>query len=57
MKDNTNKLIFSLTIVAMCAIISIMICCLAVLGYNSKISIEKEKIEVESESNFNQNNF
>ena len=56
MKDNTNKLIFSLTIVAMCAIISIMICCLAALGYNSKISIEKEKIEVESESNFNQNN-
>ena len=56
MKDNTNKLIFSLTIVAMCAIISIMICCLAALGYNSKISIEKEKIEVESESNFNQKN-
>lgn len=54
MKDNTNKLIFSLTIVAMCSIISIMICCLAALGYNSKISIEKEKIEVESESNFNQ---
>ena len=37
----------------MCAIISIMMCCFAVLGYNFKVSIEK-KIEVESESNFNQ---
>ena len=56
MKENTSKLIFSLTIVAMCAIISIMICCLAALGYNSKISIEKEKIEVDTQSDFNQNN-
>ena len=28
--------------------------CLAVLRYNSKISIEKEKIKVEIESDFNQ---
>ncbi|MBP3708090.1 MAG: hypothetical protein J6J36_05735 [Clostridia bacterium] len=55
MKENTNKLIISFTIVAVVAIISIMVCCLAALGYNSKISMEKEKIEVESESNFNQN--
>ncbi len=53
-EENTNKLIVSFTIVAVVAIISIMICCLAALGYNSKISMEKEKIEVESESNFNQ---
>ena len=53
MKESTNKLIVSFTIVAVVAIVSIMICCLAALGYNSKISMEKEKIEVESESNFN----
>lgn len=46
MRENTNKSIISLTIVAIVAIISIMVCCLASLGYNSKISIEKEKIEV-----------
>lgn len=34
--------------VAVVSITSIMICCLAVLEYNSKISIEKEKIEVDS---------
>ena len=38
--------IISLTIVASTAIIAIMICCLSALGYNSKVSIEKEKIEV-----------
>ncbi|MBP3708087.1 MAG: hypothetical protein J6J36_05720 [Clostridia bacterium] len=54
MKENTNKLIISFTIVAVVAIISIMICCLAALGYNSRISMEIEKIEVESQSNFNQ---
>ena len=32
-----------------------MVCCLAALGYNSKVSIEKEKIEVDAQSNFNQN--
>ena len=42
------------TLIEMIAIISIMVCCLAALGYNSKISIEKEKIEVNSESGFNQ---
>lgn len=47
-------ILISLTIVALVAIIAIMICCLAALGYNSKMSIEKEKIEVESKSNFNQ---
>ena len=54
MKSCMNKIIISLTIVAVIAIISIMVCCLAALGYNSKISIEKEKIEVDSQSNFNQ---
>lgn len=56
MKSNISKMIFSLTIVAICAIISIMICCLVALGYNSKISMKKEKIEVDSQSHFNQNN-
>lgn len=56
MKSSMNKIIVSFTIVAVIAIISIMVCCLAALGYNSKISIEKEKIEVDSQSNFNQNN-
>ena len=55
MKENTNKSIVFFTIVAVVAIISIMICCLAALGYNSKISMEKEKIEVDTQSNFNQN--
>ena len=36
----------SLTIVSIAAILSIMICCLASLGFNSKLTIEKEKIEV-----------
>lgn len=54
MKTNLNKLIVSFTIVAVIVIISIIICCLAALGYNSKISIGKEKIEVNSESGFNQ---
>ena len=50
MKDNFSKIVISSTIVSIVAIISIMICCLAALGYNSKISIEKEKIEVRSSS-------
>lgn len=33
-----------------------MVCCLVVLEYNSKVSIEKEKIEIDAQSNFNQNN-
>lgn len=56
MKSNMNKIIISFTIVLVIAIISIMVCCLAALGYNSKVSIEKEKIEVDAQSNFNQNN-
>ena len=56
MKSNMNKIIISFTIVSVIAIISIMVCCLAALGYNSKVSIEKEKIEVDAQSNFNQNN-
>lgn len=54
MKSSMNKIIVSFTIVAVIAIISIIVCRLAALGYNSKISIEKEKIEVNSQSNFNQ---
>ena len=56
MKRNMDKIIISFTIVSVIAIISIMVCCLAALGYNSKVSIEKEKIEVDAQSNFNQNN-
>lgn len=56
MKSNMNKIIISFTIVSVIAIISIMVCCLAALGYNSKVSIEKEMIEVDTQSNFNQNN-
>jgi hypothetical protein len=56
MKSNMNKIIISFTIVSVIAIISIMVCCLDALGYNSKVSIEKEKIEVDAQSNFNQNN-
>lgn len=42
----------SLTFVSVIAIISIMICCLASLGFNSKLTVEKEKIEVTA-TNFN----
>lgn len=52
MSENLNRSIISLTIVCVVAILSIMICCLAALGYNSRISIEKEKIEVDA-TNFN----
>ena len=54
MQENFGKMIISLVTVSVISIISIMICCLATLGYSSKISVEKEKIEVVSESNFNQ---
>lgn len=54
MKTTNDKMVVSLTIVAVTAIISIMICCLAALGYNSRVSIEKEKIEVNSTYDFNQ---
>ena len=53
MKSSFNKMIISFSVVSVIAILSIMICCLAALGYNSKISIEKEKIEVDSQSYFN----
>jgi len=46
MNESLDKSINVSTIVAVVAIIAIAICCLATLGYNSKISIEKEKIEV-----------
>ena len=52
--DSISRMIFSSTIVSVIAIISIMICCLAALGYTSKITIEKEKIEVDSKQYFNQ---
>ena len=55
MKENLSKTIRSLTIVAVVSILAIMICCLAALGYNSKISIEKEKIEVDSQSKLQSN--
>lgn len=50
MKENFNKIIISFAVVSVVAIICIMICCLSALGYNSKVSIEKEKIEVEAQS-------
>ncbi len=54
MNGNLNRCICSSTIVSVTAIIAIAICCLAALGFNSKVSIEKEKIEVSTNSNFNQ---
>ena len=54
MEKTNEKIIISLTIVAVVAILSMMVCSLAALGYNSRISMEKEKIEVEANSNFNQ---
>ena len=55
MKKNTSSDIYvstiSLTIVAITAIVSIMVCCLSALGYNSKVTMEKEKIEVSTNSN------
>jgi len=44
--NSTGKSINSLTIVSVVAIIAMAVICLASLGYNSKISMEKEKIEV-----------
>lgn len=57
MKESFNSMIVSLSIVSVVAIISIMVCCLAALGFNSKVTLEKEKVEVIStNSNFNQTN-
>ena len=41
-----TKVIYSSTIVSVVAIIAMAICCLAAMSYNAKITIEKEKIEV-----------
>lgn len=46
MNESLKESILSTTIISVVAIIAMAICCLAALGYNSKISIEKEKIEV-----------
>lgn len=54
MRDSLNSMVFSLSIVSVVAILSIMICCLAALGFNSKVTLEKEKIEVDTTSYFNQ---
>lgn len=52
--SDLKSIIISFTIVSIVAIISIMICCLAVLGFNSKVTLKKEKIEVDTTSYFNQ---
>ena len=44
--ESISTCIKSLTIVSIAAILSIMICCLASLGFSSKLTVEKEKIEV-----------
>ena len=54
MRDSLNSMVFSLSIVSVVAILSIMICCLAALEFNSKVTLEKEKIEVDTTSYFNQ---
>ena len=54
--SDLKSIIISFTIVSIVAIISIMICCLAALGFNSKFKLEKKKIEVNSESNSNLKN-
>ena len=53
MKSETKNLTKSLTIVAVVSIVAITICCLTALGCNPRISIEKEKIEVNTDSNSN----
>ena len=53
MKESLNSMVISLSIVSVVAIVSIMVCCLAALGFNSKVTLEKEKIEVDTTSNFN----
>ena len=46
MNESLKKSIQSSTVVSVVTIVAMAICCLAALGYNSKISVEKEKIEV-----------
>ncbi len=48
--------IIAFAVVSIVAILSIMICCLAALGFNSKVRLEKQKIEVNTESNSNLKN-
>lgn len=56
MNENLTKSINFFAFVSVIAIIAMAICCLAALGYNSRISIEKEKIEVDTTSIFNLTN-
>ena len=51
MNDVYNKILLSSTLVSIVAIIAMMTCSLSALGYNSKIIVEKEKIEVSAHSN------
>ncbi len=44
--SSINNAIKLLALVSIVAIISIMICCLTALGFNSKVTVQKEKIEV-----------
>ena len=46
MNESLKKSIQSSTLVSVVAIVAMAICCLSALGYNSKISVAKEKIEV-----------
>ena len=55
MKENYTKAIYSLTIVSIVAIIAIMICCLSAMGFNSKVTVEKERIEVSTSNTTNSN--
>ena len=41
---------FSIVVVSVVAILAIMVCCLAALGYKSDVVIEKEKIEVSADN-------
>lgn len=54
--DNFEKVIHSLTIVSVIAIFTMTIICLASLGFNSRISMEKEKIEVTTNYSNQSNN-
>ena len=56
MNDCLKKSIQSSTIISIVAIIAMAICCLAALGYNSKVSVEKEKIEVNASYSNPKNN-
>lgn len=46
MNKSLDKSINSNTIVSVVSIVAIAICCLAAMRYNTQITIEKEKIEV-----------